>query len=121
MRMLKITTDMNVEVVEVRGEPKWRAMAEAIGAEYIDIPHVEYLEDKFCMVVDDEGLLKERPTVNMIASILYGIAKHGQPIVGDVLIGKNEETEDGIETAGLDEEDAVAMVAFFRSLAETLR
>ena len=38
------------------------------------------------MVVDEEGLLTERPTLNYIGSYLYGTQVHEQPIVGNVLI-----------------------------------
>ena len=60
----------------------------------------EPLKD-LCLVVDDEGLLKEEPKVNPIASLLYGVDKHGQGIFGDALVCKNIYTEDGIETGSL--------------------
>ena len=73
---------------------------------------------KFSLVVDDESLLKPKPEVNPIASILYGCDDHGQPLFGKVLIVKDEETEDGIESVGLDDSELALMRASINSLVE---
>ena len=84
-----------------------------IGCDCIDIVHTYALEElgvrgsvgEFCMVIDDEGLLKDNPVLNPIASLLYGCDLHGQPIAGNVLICQNRETPVGIETVGLTDYD----------------
>lgn len=54
----------------------------------------------FILIVDDEGLLVANPKVNQFASLAYG-----QVICGNVILAKEEYTEDGIITVGLNEED----------------
>ena len=84
-----------------------------IECDCIDIVHTYALEElgvrgsigEFCMVIDDEGLLKDNPVFNPIASLLYGCDLHGQPIAGKALICQNRETPDGIETVGLTDYD----------------
>lgn len=93
------------EIDEKAYEYKFEAFAAAIGCEWIDIVHAANLPEGYCLVVDDEGLLKGQPVVNLIASYLYGTQEHGQPLCGDVLIAKDEYTPDGLETVGLEEAD----------------
>lgn len=81
----------------------------AIGCETIDIVPAYGLQGKVgslncCLVVDDEGLLIGEK-INYPASILYGIYDHGQPLVGDVLLCKEVETPEGIETEGFTEKE----------------
>lgn len=57
------------------------------------------------LVIDDEGLFIETPTVNIPASLLYGVQQHGQPIVGNALVVKPIETPDGVEETGFDDEE----------------
>ena len=47
-----------------------------------------------CLVVNEEGLL-ENLDLNLFGSILYGMAEHGQPILGDVVIAKEGWTPEG--------------------------
>ena len=61
------------------------------------------LED-YCLVFDDEFLLKREAILNPIASYLYGYQEHGQPLCGNVLIMKNYLTPSGdLDTIGLSE------------------
>lgn len=72
-----------------------------IDCETIDIVHCYGLSGIAAdMIVDDEGLFKDNPLINVPASILYGCEQHGQPIVGNALIVKPVETPDGIESDG---------------------
>lgn len=59
-----------------------------------------------CLVVDDEGLLKAEPKINIPASLLYGVHLHGQWLAGDALLCANHLTTDGIETVGYSQEEA---------------
>ena len=83
----------------------------AIGCDLIEIVHPKGLEEPYCMVVDDEGLLRDKPMLNIFASHLYGTHEHGQPIVGNALIMREVCTEDGAHTVWLTEEEATAIVA----------
>lgn len=73
---------------------------------------------RYCIVVDDEGLFKPEPRVNPIGSMLYGADTHGQPLVGDVLVAKNLETEDGIETVGMTAAEINMLSAAINGLIE---
>ena len=85
-------------------------LQETVGG-FIEIVHPKNLPRPFCMIVDDEGRMKQKP-VNEIASILYGYptaCKH--PIVGDVALVKDVELPDGErDIGGLSEEDINTIV-----------
>lgn len=93
-----------------------------IGCNCIDIvdayglKSIEQLKD-ICLVVDDEGLCRES-SLNPIASLLYGILEHNQPIVGNVLVCKNVYTDSGIETGGLTDGEIIMIDAAIRQLVE---
>ena len=80
------------DLVEVEA-PDWQAMAAAIGADLIERVRVDA---DWSLAV---GLVREggpRP-VNRRASLLHGVASHGVPICGDVLIGREGFTGDGVD------------------------
>lgn len=65
---------------------KWEAMSKLVGG-YIEVVRTEYIPELYCgcrmvMVVDDEGLLKQKPA-NTRASIFY---PGYDSIVGDVFL-----------------------------------
>ena len=108
MKALKLHTNglvMPVELDLVNYKHTYQAMNAAIGSHLVDIIHAVNLPDHYCLVVDDEGLLADKPVVNVVASYLYGTADHGQPLCGDVLIMKDKWSDDGLETVGLDDSD----------------
>lgn len=114
MKGLKLYTDGRIEEYELSKEREtYIALQKAIDCSCIDIVHAVNLGDPYCLVVDDEGLLVEHPMANIVASYLYGILDHGQPLCGDVIIMKDKHTPDGIETVGLDEEDFKKLHEFF--------
>lgn len=112
------------------GEDKLHWYYDTIGCRCIDIVKPYGLEqvakmydlkaylDKFSMVVDDEGLLVDEPQVNVVASLLYGADDHGQVLCGDVLIVKDEETEEGIDSVGLNDAEVNMLFAAVNSLIE---
>lgn len=55
------------------------------------------------MLIDEEGLLKERVIPNLIGSYLYETDKHGQPIVGNILFVGEEWSRDGIDFCGIED------------------
>lgn len=73
---------------------------------------------KFSLVVDDEALLKEEPKLNVIASLLYGVDSHNQPLFGDVMVVKDEETEDGIDSVGMSDGEAMLLQVAINSLID---
>lgn len=80
-----------------------------IGCKTIDIVRPQNLDAAYCMIVDDEGLLAERPRFNVFASHLYGAHVHGQPIVGNAVLMKNRQDDDGVTTIWLDKTEASAL------------
>ena len=76
----------------------------AINCDTIEIVHPNRLPHPYCMIVDEEGLLKDLP-LNPMASVLYETDIHGQPIVGTAIIMKEAMTEDGPDIVSLDAED----------------
>lgn len=107
---LKLHTNGEIETYELSEEKEtYIALQKAIGCNCIDIVHAVNLPEPYCLVVDDEGLLVDEPVINPVASYLYGMRDHGQPLCGDVLIMKDKYTDDGIETVGLEREDLVAV------------
>lgn len=124
MKGIVIRTNGIAEVVDfpqgdVGEKLKW--YYSLLGCDCIDIVHPYGLEEAakkldlkaylrgFSMVVDDEALLKDKPEVNVIASLLYGVDSHGQPLCGDVLVAKDQETEDGIETVGMTDKEVTML------------
>lgn len=128
MNGLLISPNGVAEVVEFPESDKLDWYYEQLDCSCIDIvrpyglEHVaktynlESLLDKFCIVCDDEALLKEKPEINPIASLLYGCDQHGQPLFGKVLIGADKVTDEGIETVGFDDEDLMLLQASINSL-----
>lgn len=55
------------------------------------------------MLIDEEGLLKEKAVPNLIGSYLYETDCHGCPIVGNILFVGEEWTGDGIDFCGIEE------------------
>lgn len=66
-------------------------MYKSIGCNCIDIVRSSVYDTDLLLVVDDNGLLTDRP-INHIASFLYG-----DILVGDVLIGTEIVDEDGAD------------------------
>ena len=113
MNALKLSTNGDINLIDLKEkefEYKFQAMQKAIDCDCIDIVHAVNLPDPYCMVVDDEALLVDKPTVNLVASYLYGTVEHGQPICGDVILMKDDITGDGIDTVGLEGVDMVELL-----------
>ena len=101
MKGLVITTENKMQVREF-GEPAY----ETIGK-----------PDPFCMVVNEEGLLHGLP-LNLFGCILYDTVRHGNPIVGDIVILKEGFTTPGErDFIGLGEDDIKFLGAMAVSLS----
>lgn len=57
-----------------------------------------------CMLVDEEGLVKEESVTNLVGSYLYESDKHGMPIVGNILFVGEEWAGYGIDFCGIEDE-----------------
>lgn len=113
MKTLLLRTNGAFEEIELK--PKkylYQSMADAIGAELVEIVQPKFFGDYYCIVCDESGLLKPEVKINIIASYLYGYQEHNQPICGDVIIMKNVFTDDGIDTTGLDNTEIAALKLF---------
>ena len=99
------------KVVEFKGKDNLNFFYDELDCEFIDIVNTTMKD--VCLVVDDEGLLKEAPKVNVIASLLYGVQQHGQPIVGDAMLCSQyyDPVDMGLATGGFNIETAAKLAA----------
>ena len=84
---------------------------EQLECETIDIVGAYGLTVQANIIVDDEGLYKDNAVVNPLASVAYGVFKHGQPIVGNAIICKPHDTGDGIDETGFEPEEINSIMA----------
>lgn len=79
---------------------------------YQNRPSRKHPGESVCMLVDEEGLLKEN-SVNVVGSWLYETDLHGNPIVGNILfVGECIESDGGIDFCGI--EDINGMTLFLQ-------
>lgn len=102
MKGIVITTDKKVYTADFKN---FMAIAPAMGWEMTEHVKAWGLPDPYCLLIDEEGLLKEHPEMNDIASIWYGYLVHGNPIVGTVVIMKDEITNAGPYIVGLSDSE----------------
>lgn len=115
MKGLVITTENKMQVREF-DEPAYETIGKAVGG-WIEVVHPKGLPGPFCMVVNEEGLLHGLP-LNLFGCILYDTVRHGNPIVGDIVILKEGFTTPGErDFIGLDEDDVKFLGAMAVSLS----
>ena len=103
MKGLVITTKFEMRVQEF-SEPAHRSIGEAVGG-WIEVVHPVRLGRPYCMVVNEEGLLRNLP-MNILGSYLYGTDTHGSPIAGDIVLLREGINSDGeYALLGLTEQD----------------
>lgn len=119
-KMVLITTKNEVQVIDYpAAKPgdymeEMRGFYKAINCDCIEEVHARFMSRfindcrGLVMVVDEEGIIAGKQ-VNIIGSVFYGTPIHGNPIVGDILIMREEMTFDGPALAGLEEERAEAI------------
>lgn len=91
------THSFEPEIVPVQGKDILAVIRKMIGCEWVEVVRTRRLGNKYIMIVDEEGRLKDAPLFNEIASYIYGIEQHGEPIVGDAAIIRMERASDGSE------------------------
>lgn len=106
MKGIVITPDNEISVRDF-GDPLHLSLGDAVGG-YIEHVHPILLPDPYCMIVDDEGLLKELP-YNPVGGFLYGTQMHGSPIVGTIVIMKDGFRDGERDIVGLDDDDVKFM------------
>lgn len=109
MKGIVITTENKMTVHDFPDVSIYKATSNVIGG--FEIVHPRNLPRPFCMIVDDNGLLKELP-LNLTGSYLYGMHEHGAPIVGDIVLLKDVMTSDGPDVGWLTDEDVKTLTAF---------
>lgn len=100
---LFVTTDNEMSMVEYDA-PHYDVIQKAVGGWYERV-HPMGLERPYCMMVNEEGLLRNLP-LNWIGSELYGTPKHGQPIVGNAIFLKDGYHGGEPDVVGMTEDEA---------------
>lgn len=115
MKGLVITTD-NLMRTEEYTAPLHESIGKTVGG-WIEVVHPKLLPAPYCMIVNEEGLLLGLP-LNLLGSILYESFRHGNPIVGNIVILKEGFTTPGErDFIGLDEDDVKFLGAMAVSLS----
>lgn len=115
MKGLVITTDSLMRTEEYT-DPLHESIGKTVGG-WIEVVHPKLLPAPYCMIVNEEGLLLGLP-LNLLGSILYESFRHGNPIVGDIVILKEGFTTPGErDFIGLDEDDIKFLGAMAVSLS----
>lgn len=87
MKTLKITTDSKISIIDLNFDHE--SLREEVGG-YVELVRtqklLDYFKTKVVMIVDEEGLVKNLP-VNPMGCYFYDTNKHGNSIVGDVILG----------------------------------
>lgn len=99
---MKIVCDGSSWRVELY-DPLYLSLQEQIGG-YWEIVRPRNLPKPYCMIVDEEGMLKGLP-INFVGSYLYDSHNHGTPIVGNIIILREEDTPEGRDLIGLNGRD----------------
>lgn len=103
MKGIVITTKNEMWVQEF-SEPAHRSIGDAVGG-WIEIVHPMRLEQTYCMIVNEEGMLRNLP-INKFGSFLYGVDMHCIPIFGDIVLLKEGINSDGeSDILGLNEQE----------------
>jgi hypothetical protein len=102
MKGLIITTRNTMRIAGF-DRPAYKSVGKAVDG-YIEIVHPRRLEFPYCMIVNEEGLLRSLPH-NLYGSYLYGTEVHGNPIVGDIVILKEGFVNGEPDLVGLSDEE----------------
>lgn len=102
MKGIVFTTDEKMYVKDF-SSPLYKSVGEVVGG-YIEIVHPRMLKAPYCMIIDDEGLLKKYP-INPIGCVLYQTWLHGSPIVGNIVIMKEDYVGGSRDIIGLTDEE----------------
>ena len=109
-------------------EPIHSTAGEVVGGKggLIEIVRPRLLEDPFVLLVDEEGLLKDRNPCNLVGCFLYETLRHGNPIVGTIIMmAEHKNKHEEYDLRGLSDEELEYMtdklLDFFPMLEEVER
>jgi hypothetical protein len=108
MKMIVIHPDETAEIKEYSG---YQSLFDHFGG-YIEPVYPRRLPKPFCIVVDESGKLRGLK-VNPFGSWLYETDRHGETIVGDVILLKQVCGEDGCDLAGLSDAEIKKLLAVY--------
>ena len=102
MKGIVITADNDMYVANFRNFPQ---IAEKMGWDITERVKPWGLGPAYCMLIDEEGRVpkegKPKTPMNNFGSLMYGMLVHGCPIVGDIVIMKDQ----GPNIVGLDDDE----------------
>ena len=98
MKGVVFTTDGKMFVKEFT-QPLYKSVGDVVEG-WIEVVHPRGLEDPFCFICNEEGLLRDLP-LNAMGSLWYGTLQHGCPIAGNIVVMKEGITEEGPDIVGL--------------------
>lgn len=102
MKGVVFTTDGKMFVKEFT-QPLYKSVGDVVEG-WIEVVHPRGLEDPFCFICNEEGLLRDLP-LNAIGSLWYGTLQHGCPIAGNIVVMKEGWTDDGYDLIGLEDDE----------------
>lgn len=103
MKGLFIDTDGRMSIREFSDADTVSSIDEAVGG-WFEIVHPMLLMPPYIMLVNEEGLLHNLP-LNVCGSVLYGAHKHGQRIVGNIVILKEGFVDGEPDAVGLNDDE----------------
>ncbi len=92
MKMLLLGVNETVDIVDI--DEDWQSICQAIDTsvgEYAPIIQTDFLTadpqlKDFKLIADGDALLKKDKTCNALASYLYGVTTHGNPVKGPAML-----------------------------------
>ena len=111
MKGIVITPSNDISLIDVieNGEPLYALISAVVGG-FMENVRPRRLRKGLIMIVNEEGLLHGLP-INPMASWLYGADKHGQPIVGNVIILEEGLYKGEPDIVGISDEEAADVAA----------
>lgn len=113
MKGIVITTDNTMSVKDFN-QPLYKSVGAVVGG-YIENVNPRGLPSPYCMIVNEEGILKGLP-LNPVGSFLYLAHIHGSPILGDIVLMKYGLTSEGHDIVGLDDDDIETLKEIVRAI-----
>ena len=105
--IVKLNTNGSTEIVEKPSSLQADWYSKQIGCDYFEI--VRPINCEWTLLVDEEGLLKDSPQLNIHASKMYGTFEHNQPIVGTALLMKEGFVDGSPDLIGLAFDEAKSL------------
>lgn len=111
MKGIVITASGELSVQDFSA-PLYKSVGDAVDG-WIENVHPRGLSFPYCMIVNEEGLLRNLP-YNAVGSYLYETQKHGSPILGNIVIMKEGMTPEGPDIIGLSDDDVNTLYTMFK-------